>query len=312
MSAFDQFESIPELLEIVLLNLDVGPLLFARQVSRSWNTLINNSKPLRRRLWYDASPQRPLLDLAEWPHPSEYICWNPFITRLGFTMVRPGVVQHPFKPLRFLFGEPFPRCPVHDTPGSWVSMLATQPTCKYLVIYSQRTSLNPNAPKTVYIVQSLRPEGLLLGELMAVLAEAWDRQQRGIDRYSDVAATQVWIRTHPEFPILPNRNSDEDAELLDLQDPAAHVKVVVHQVNLMADAAFSLKQVQPSPHERPDASSGCGFRMVKTDYLMDYRWAGWHALYRMHTGYVGTLIQNWRPFDPLSPWRGRRAHKLDS
>lgn len=73
---------------------------------------------------------------------------------------------------------------VHETPGSWAGMLTFQPPTRYCEVGCfGNYSADEN---TWYWIEAQSDEGLRIGDIIAVLAEAQNRQSRGVNRWAGI------------------------------------------------------------------------------------------------------------------------------
>lgn len=199
-SAFTHFEAIPELLELALLYLPNSNLLLSQRVCRRCYDLINTSSLILSRLWYRKGHNFPLhLEC----NPSSFddmenarTLFNPFITRFGMSMRENGVVYCSSKPLRYSLGYPFPRGHFNDMPGSWTTMFFTQPVQEFIAVECYDARPQRSQARIRYVIRCRNDSLVYLGELIAVLAEIWDRQQRGIDRWQGSVQDHMKIHCH--------------------------------------------------------------------------------------------------------------------
>ena len=291
-SALRHFNDLPEMIESVLLFVPDRQLLSLQRVSRLWKSIINESVSIRRKLWYEPQAEANDPDSTHQTEREAVIQWNPFITRLGLEARSDGKVKALFEATGGLPAIRMP--PLYAFPGSWTNMLATQPACPVLRVKCQ----NSLDSRKHYTINSYRPEGLLVGELIATLAEAWDRRKRDVD---DVGCYMRICRPAVAGELIRSARPELIREIssLKIQDPSAEVRVVVEQSDLTVDAAFSLKECSPIRSRRPD--QGSYFRMVKTDYPMNIRCLSYFSLPRIDTGYMGNLVEAWGPYGPPDP-----------
>ncbi|KAL4907798.1 hypothetical protein BDW74DRAFT_175580 [Aspergillus multicolor] len=166
--------SIHELTEQILLQLN-GPveLIRAQRVCRLWRDLIQSSPSLRAACWYQFQP--PSTSNAQ-PEPSslpnqESWSLNPAFSRIGVSVSnRSGAFDLERR--------------IYDKHGSWTTMLATNPPCQRVMAECDDREGYGDAT-LMYMIISPK-EHLLMGDVMAVLAECQNRQQCGLDRWAGV------------------------------------------------------------------------------------------------------------------------------
>ncbi|KAF7122596.1 hypothetical protein CNMCM5793_000621 [Aspergillus hiratsukae] len=174
-SSAERTFSIYELAEYIILQLnDPVEIIRAQRVCRTWRDIIQTSPALQEASWYQSSstrdaPARSISSGQTWK-------LNPAFNGIGVS-----ISKHTHK-----YGEPIAGLQekgdfsleedIYDKPGSWTTMLATQPPCQRMVVgcYSE-----------FYVIVSMTG-CLLMGDIMAVLAECQNRQQCGIDRWCGV------------------------------------------------------------------------------------------------------------------------------
>ncbi|KAL9087301.1 MAG: hypothetical protein Q9159_003721 [Coniocarpon cinnabarinum] len=310
--AFERFSAITELLEDALTLLPIRDILMSQRVCRRWFDTINNSGLILSRLWYRDEEAIPAVDEDvpdDYPHECTSTKYNPFVTRFGMSMTKRYLLCDS-RPLRYLFGLPFPRCPFYDISGSWALMKFAHPVRRYLSLSYRHRGWVRWPTYYHYLIQCRHNRSLYFAEVLAVLAEIWDRQQRGIDRCRERIESGVATRAHNDRgrckAHIQRRNGHSDMlHAIAMQDESADICVAVKQTDGQVDPAFSLRRSSGSSGVPASPSNGAAMRFTKIDYAMAFRWAGWRVMYRLNTGYEGSLIEHWRPFDPASPRRQR-------
>ncbi|KAL4886096.1 hypothetical protein BJY04DRAFT_213632 [Aspergillus karnatakaensis] len=182
--------AVNELVENILVQ--VGhqtEIIRAQRVCRRWRELILSSPALLEACWY-----RPSKSLEAMPEPLKgqsgpSWVFNPFFTRLGLEIkkddTRPwGRKVDVFQEIGDFSWEDR----IYDKPGSWTTMLATDPPCGQMIVecYSDEWMVDD---MTFYLLRS-RDERLLMGDVMAVLAECQNRQECGVDRWGSILHTK--------------------------------------------------------------------------------------------------------------------------
>ncbi|KAL3476200.1 hypothetical protein BJX99DRAFT_258714 [Aspergillus californicus] len=269
--------TINELTEQILLHLP-NPLeiLRAQRVCRTWRDLIQTSPALREACWY--TYQEPP-DSSDTTLSSQWTL-NPAFSRLGFSISKDFTPDERQDRGDFSFKER-----IYDTPGSWTSMLATRPPVQRMVIECYG---NYSGDETMYYhLVSKDPTGLLIGEVIATLAEAQNRQESGIDRWAGVrhytGALTRWIES--------DWDSDSYRQVIgDMPDDADVNVAVTIPWGRPEGPAFSLRRV----------AFGCGggFLCEMVVHLMvmsdgeEYEWDYWH-----HGGLPGRAVCGGRGYE---------------
>lgn len=145
---------------------------------------------------------------------------------------------------------------------------------------------------------------LLLGDVMAVLAECQNRQECGEDRFAGVR--------HYTGRLFPVTEADEDVAdcepILQAMSDDVSIKVVVGQAWDSGEfPAFSLRRVHPPPeHDPHDPASYMDFlhelvvhKMVWNGYEYKWEWDGEWDGWDDHAG-----------LEPDPEWRDRRVCEL--
>ncbi|KAI9733890.1 MAG: Transcriptional regulator [Cirrosporium novae-zelandiae] len=276
--------AVYELVELILYNLSsMEEILQAQRVCRTWKTIIKKSKSIRQALWYAVPDGSYNIDTLPTVNKSISPLWklNPMIARLGISLNvhETGHADVSLIPNNvYDTGDVDLTKGIYDIPGSWATMLATQPPCRMYLIECQS-------------------DWLLLGDLMAVLAEAQNRQKGGVDRWAGVVhySASLYPTKSPEFPEDASRGliDEERRSILEAMDNNVSVKVVVSQAWGSGDyPAFSLKQkglLKDKPRRGLDPEDGYGFRHELITHEMDYQW-DWahhseHKMYPPFTNY---------------------------
>ena len=120
-SSFELVAHLPEILECILLQLEsIEEIIRAQQVCRNWKLLVQNSPALQEACWYRARNR------AVGAEPTDQWAWelNPVLNNIGFA-VRDGLPQA--KQQEYVEMNLAER--IYDKPGSWTTMLVTQPPC---------------------------------------------------------------------------------------------------------------------------------------------------------------------------------------
>ncbi|KAE8340466.1 hypothetical protein BDV24DRAFT_164438 [Aspergillus arachidicola] len=172
-SSTEQTFSIYELAEHIFLQLnDPVEIISAQRVCRNWRDVIQTSPILQEACWYQSSNT----GVQTWK-------LNPAFNRIGVSISKNrGQHEEPKDGLQekgdFSLGDR-----IYDTPGSWTTMLATQPPCQRMLVecYSDYSD-----DQTIYYQIVSMSGYLLMGDIMAILAECQNRQQYGLDRWGGV------------------------------------------------------------------------------------------------------------------------------
>jgi hypothetical protein len=128
ISAAARVSQIFELIEQILLQLPrIEDIIRARQVCRAWEEIINNSAPLQRSCWY-----QPQIGEGHGSVSSKEQVYklNPVFECLGVDWEW----SKQFGDVEQDCGKMSLKERVHDQPGSWTTMLATQPPCKQMAV----------------------------------------------------------------------------------------------------------------------------------------------------------------------------------
>ena len=294
-NAGHQFQKIPELLELVLLELPPQTVLQYQRVCHAWKSVINTSPRLLRALWYEPSAETCVdSELDSYPRFS----FNPLLTYLGLLTLRTlsdsisktrdegknycaklwsqlNNRQHGYSPSNDCNGADSGPAEdvmviglskrIDDTPGSWTTMLALQPPTRWITIYV----LGPSAPR-VYLVRSAHIDGLRLGELMAVLVECQER--RALDNniqasQNDPMCAYLLPGAHPfsHNELTIKKNERFFASL----PGSADVKVTISTLTDWNQyPAFALRRNQGLGDNTFRTPVGSGlFKLTKQDYV---------------------------------------------
>jgi hypothetical protein len=125
-SSVKEVFGIAELLEHILLQLgSIQDITRAQRVCRRWRNFIQDSPALQRARWY-----RPH---GEHEDPANTPAWrlkslNPVFTSLGISIGRNHLSPTDLRE----HGDFDLTKRVYDKPGSWTTMLATQPPCRFM------------------------------------------------------------------------------------------------------------------------------------------------------------------------------------
>jgi len=131
VSSAERVSRITELLEHILLALDsVHDLIKAQRVCRTWRDTVHASPALQRACWY-----RPCIttDVDKQHDENESRKLNPTLIRLGMAMTMELTARRGEYTRRHGASFDLTRR-VNDKPGSWTTMLATQPPCRRIEI----------------------------------------------------------------------------------------------------------------------------------------------------------------------------------
>ncbi|PKX90717.1 F-box protein [Aspergillus novofumigatus IBT 16806] len=175
-SSAEQTFSIYELAELIILQLN-NPVEIARaqRVCRNWRDVIQTSPALQEACWYQSNTRD-----AQTRSISSEQTWklNPAFNRIGISISRDAAKGGDQDQGDFSLGED-----IYDKPGSWTTMLATQPPCQRMLFECYGDYCDDEIMS--YLIVS-RAGSLLMGDVMAVVAECRNRQQYGLDRWCGV------------------------------------------------------------------------------------------------------------------------------
>ncbi|KAK3986424.1 hypothetical protein QBC44DRAFT_402525 [Cladorrhinum sp. PSN332] len=262
-----------ELLESILSHVgDVDPrdVIRLQLVSRSWNQIIRDSPALQEACWY--RPQRDIAGGAsEIKGP-----WalNPAFMSLGFTLKQ-------LKSRKQKQGDFDLKRRIYDKPGSWTKMLATQPPTKWIEIACDG---DYSGDETMfYLAESMTGEGLLMGDVMAVLGEAQNRQECGLDRWAGVRHYEGSISPLQVESTIPDMMAaikndgyeyNEWSEVLELMPTDVSVRVAVAQAwGSGSFPGFSMRRVEGRA-ENDFLHELIVHRMAWAEDEEPYRWDG--------------------------------------
>ncbi|EAW19553.1 uncharacterized protein NFIA_026270 [Aspergillus fischeri NRRL 181] len=172
-SSAEQTFSIYELAEHIILQLN-NPveIVCAQRVCRNWRDVIRTSPALQEACWYQSNTGD-----AQTRSISSEQTWklNPAFNRIGVSISRDAAKGGDQDQGDFSLEED-----IYDKPGSWTTMLATQPPCQRMLFECH--SYYSDDQILFYLIASMAGP-LLMGDIMAVLAECRNRQEYGLDRW---------------------------------------------------------------------------------------------------------------------------------
>ncbi|KAF9890834.1 hypothetical protein FE257_005405 [Aspergillus nanangensis] len=176
LSPTEQVLSICELTERIILQLnDPLEIIRAQRVCQTWRGLIQTSPILQKACWYQPHKTR-----DQSASDSQGWILNPAFNCIGVSVSID--TTYPVGGLQekgdFTLEEP-----IYDKPGSWTTMLATQPPCHRMIVecYGDYSS-----DETMFYMIVSMTGPLLMGDIMAVLAECQNRQKCDLDRWAGV------------------------------------------------------------------------------------------------------------------------------
>ncbi|KAE8139849.1 hypothetical protein BDV38DRAFT_269619 [Aspergillus pseudotamarii] len=181
-SSVEKVFSIYELAEHIILQLnDPVEIIRAQRVCRSWRDVIQASPRLQEACWYPLSNIRD----ADTPSISGEETWklNPAFNRIGVSVSKDTEEYRVPKDGLQEKGDFSLEEPIYDTPGSWTTMLATQPPCQRMLVECYG---DYSGDETMFYQIVSMTGYLLMGDIMAILAECQNRQQCGVDRYAGI------------------------------------------------------------------------------------------------------------------------------
>ncbi|KAK0654831.1 hypothetical protein B0T16DRAFT_395735 [Cercophora newfieldiana] len=255
-----------ELLEAILLQLgDPVTITRLRPVSRAWRDVIDSSPALQVACWYRHDPSLDPSDDA--PAQDQQCKLNPALTALGFTITMQGDqvqwgVTDDFivekgeedededwiltrQSAAFSFMKR-----VYDKPGPWTAMLATRPPCRRIEIRCSEKEWF-GVDHGYFVVSAPEDGPILLGDILAILAECQHRLEAGLDQHPGTRYL------HGSFVGVPD-NKDPELQGFDFYHrtlyPTPHdvsIKVAVwHADNA---PAFSLRRLHhPQTKKSPN------------------------------------------------------------
>ncbi|KAE8349050.1 hypothetical protein BDV28DRAFT_142033 [Aspergillus coremiiformis] len=181
-SSAEQTFSIYELTEHIILQLDSPvEIIRAQRVCRNWRDVIQTSPGLKEACWYQSSNTR---DAQTRSISGEQI-WklNPAFNRIGVSIsIDRGEDRKLIDGVQEM-GDFSLEEAIYDKPGSWTTMLATQPPCQRMVVECYG---DYSGDETMFYQIVSMTGCLCMGDIMAVLAECQNRQQCGLDRWAGV------------------------------------------------------------------------------------------------------------------------------
>ncbi|OKL57125.1 hypothetical protein UA08_07507 [Talaromyces atroroseus] len=223
----EQTFGIYELAELIFLQLESPiDLIRAQRVCRTWRGIIQTSHAIQVACWYEPCGTR---DTQTRPVSSRQ-AWrlNPCFNRIGVSISTEG------------WGEFNLTERIYDIPGSWATMQATQPPCQNMLIECYG---DYSHDETLYYLIASMTGSLLMGDVMAVLAECQNRQGYGLDRWAGVehytGRLVQWFK---------DQWSPEDQMVVDIILDDVSTKVVVVSLPFASGEypAFSLRRVNSS------------------------------------------------------------------
>ncbi|KAB8217931.1 hypothetical protein BDV33DRAFT_131939 [Aspergillus novoparasiticus] len=181
-SSAEQTFNIYELAEHILLQLNnPAEIIRVQRVCRTWRDIIQTSSMLQETCWYQSSKT---MDAQTRSISSEQT-WklNPAFNRIGVSISEAKGQHEELKGGLQEKGNFSLEERIYDKPGSWTTMLATQPPCQRMLV--QCYSDYSDDEMIFYQIVSMTGS-LLMGDIMAILAECQNRQQCGLDRWCGV------------------------------------------------------------------------------------------------------------------------------
>jgi hypothetical protein len=140
-SPVNEVLGITELLEHILLQVDsIRDITRAQRVCRRWRSLIKDSQALQRACWYRPHGEPDAADPREWR-------LNPVFASLGMS-ISEYHFSSPQAHVREEGGFDLTKR-VYDKPGSWTTMLATQPPCRWMQV--ECSGSNPDSDDLTYV-----------------------------------------------------------------------------------------------------------------------------------------------------------------
>ncbi|KAE8376967.1 hypothetical protein BDV26DRAFT_282244 [Aspergillus bertholletiae] len=250
-SSAEKTFGIYELAEHILLQLN-DPVEIIRVTLVSWRNVIQTSSALQEACWY----QSPHTKGAQMQSISgKQACkLNPAFNRIGI-------------PVSLLDGREIGNFNleegIYEKPGSWMTMLATQPPCQRMLLecfsdYSGDDFMH-------YEIVSMTG-CLFMGDIMAIIAECQNRQQRGLDRWAGV--------THYTGRLARFEEDDWENSHIDALDQMANDVSINIAVELPwgcgGCAAFSLRRLHGSENFLHEMI----LHKMIVDDGEEYRWGG--------------------------------------
>ncbi|KAL6233912.1 hypothetical protein BDW75DRAFT_213662 [Aspergillus navahoensis] len=168
-----------ELTEQILLHLDDHlDIIRAQRVCRAWRNVIQTSPALQEACWYQPDTTE---DAQMQPVTAGGEVWklNPAFNRIGVSVSKDTSTNADWVGQLQDKGDFSLEEQIYDEPGSWTTMLATQPPCQRMLVecYSDYS----HDQTMTYLIVSMTSY-LLMGDIMAVLAECQNQQRCGLDR----------------------------------------------------------------------------------------------------------------------------------
>lgn len=226
MNSVTEVFNIPELLELILLSLphdnvhqeisSIRTILFAQTTCRTWHKLIQNSTPIRKRLYLhtpaDTSESKTWQDKHPFP-PAQPNPWIPHLllnsrswgSAYPFDSVYDSLFDlHPSQPRHWTFSFEISRAQYERLPhsGQWRSMLAASPPftdCWYTRCFYELGSgrapfvthldYDPSLPKCEQRYRVHSDQGVTLGQICDSVTELFEGD-RGA-RFVMVESTRV-------------------------------------------------------------------------------------------------------------------------
>ncbi|KAF7177307.1 hypothetical protein CNMCM7691_005197 [Aspergillus felis] len=176
-SSAEQIFSIYELAEHIILQLNNAvEIIRAQRVCHNWRDVIQTSPALQEACWYRFPDTRD----AQTRSISSEQAWklNPAFNRIGISISKDTANPGDQEQGGFSLEED-----IYDKPGSWTTMLATQPPCQRMLIECYGDYCDDDR---IYYLIVFMTGCLLMGDIMAVLAECQNRQECGLDRWGGV------------------------------------------------------------------------------------------------------------------------------
>ncbi|QKX60280.1 uncharacterized protein TRUGW13939_07423 [Talaromyces rugulosus] len=291
-SSAERAFAVAELREMILLELDCPvEIIRAERVCRAWRNMIQGSQKLQQACWYQA--QQPVTTTTPTP-PADGDLWrlNPTFKKFGFEVRNPSdmvvdsdireEMDHAVDPLYWGLtdlrenirqsGSIYNK-PLYRKPGSWDTMLATQPPCRWMIV-TDFDSDGVFSPSMVYTRDPVNG-GLLMGHVMAVVKNHISRRE-----------------SHPMLPFIEiefypvARSELRDEEWRD------HVEEIADSTSITAGATYlggkpfwySLQRIIYEDHDDNDdktaSSSGGGTKRLRYDVIehrIPFRTRNWRA-----------------------------------
>ncbi|KAF7590874.1 hypothetical protein BBP40_002288 [Aspergillus hancockii] len=275
LSFTEQTFSIYELTEHILLQLnDHVEIIRAQRVCRTWKDVIQTSPALQDACWYQPYNIRDAQTRSISGQQTQPWKLNPAFNRIGVSISK-GTRDEVHLADRIQEEGNFSlEERIYDKPGSWTTMLATQPPCQRMLVecygdYSHDETM-------FYLIVSMTG-CLLMGDIMAVLAECQNRQECGLDRWGGVR--------HYTGQLLQWEERHWDAYhwvALDKMPDNVSIKVAVELPwGSGGCPAFSLRRLYGSKHFLREMI----FHKMIMDDGHEYQWDHWN-----HGGFPGKPV----------------------